>query len=448
MRLFSRLLSRNTEKKSYVRRWLAQQGDQDEGDGFGLLVEMLDAASRFGMDNTAEQASRLEETARQYRGDATIFELACYTLYRLEIWLTGNQQDFTEKVLTPLAVWVREIFAVAWKKDEDDVGRLLAERLARYMELAKAEDNRGVRLELEERILRTGGDRTGDRSEGAPSWGDADRSFVEEGLDRYEEKHLPAVLEAVRTFCLSQKKPAQDNKKLLSPEEQSDREQKDLLFAVAMLEQKDYVKACRAFTKVLDVSPRNYNALLQRGKLYALLGQPLDAIGDFTRAIEVNPDDFQAYLERGGCYHRMLRQGDDALADYGKAIGLAPENPAGYFARGSLFLDIAASFEGQAAESGDPHKSEQAAKGFLAAIEEYGRAIALDPEFDEAYVSRGLVYARKSRMEGNAEAAAKAIADLERAMSLNWEHGYLYKTVDELKDLQEDSNIARTLTKV
>jgi hypothetical protein len=38
---------------------------------------------------------------------------------------------------------------------------------------------------------------------------------------------------------------------------------------------------------------------------------------------------------------------------------------------------------------------------------------------------------------------ANAIADFEKAMSLNWEHGYLYKQQDEMKELLEDSQLEK-----
>jgi tetratricopeptide (TPR) repeat protein len=174
----------------------------------------------------------------------------------------------------------------------------------------------------------------------------------------------------------------------------------------------------------------------------------MDAVRDFTKAIEVNPSDYRAYSERARCYHLNLRLGRESLADYNKVLSLVPNNAVGYFGRGSLFDEMAVISGKHALENNDQAIFDQEAEEFQKAIDDYSKAIELDPDFNDVYVSRGLAYARKARASGNTDQILKAIADLEKAMSLNWENGYLYKTVDELKNMLEHNVDEQQLTTV
>jgi len=451
--ILSRLWIKNTARNSYVRRWLVQEREKDDSsqtDVFALFVELISSASCFGQEALEDRDSRIQEVAKQYLGDTTLFEIACYTYYRMTAWFADNQSEFRTKVADPVATWIVEVFSVAWRKDEELVGRFFAERLDRYRTIAgTGNDVEGIRLELEQRIINTQGDRFGKNDESSgPSRLEADHRFVKHALEQYEASHIPAVIKAAQDFCQNQTQQPLPPQKSLSIKEQSDQENRDYLFAMALLEQKDWVKACSAFTKVIGFNPENYNALLQRGQLHVKLNQPIAAIDDFSQAIAVNPRDSRAYLHRGKCYHQVLRQGDESLADYAKVIALEPDNPIGYFQRGSLYEEIALSFEQQASENKDQERHDKASKGFLAAIQEYSQAIALNPDYDDAYVSRGLAFARRAKAEGDAASIPRAVADLEKAMSLNWEHGYLYKTLDELRDLLKHSKSSQELTTV
>lgn len=390
----------------------------------------MDTACHFGQDSSDDGQDFSPEVAGQYAGDTTIFEVACFTFSRLEGWLAANRPAEKTAVADQLAFWLAEIFAVAWRQSEEQVGSRLSERLDTYRRLAKAGDGEEAsRVEAARRVLATRGDRFAKGDElPLPA---ADRQFAEYSLKLYEKSRLPALLAAAADYCCGEEAtdlPA-------SQEAQAGQELRDYRLAMALLAQKDFLRARGAFTKVLDTNPENYDALLQRGWLQVNLRQPAEAIDDFSRAIAVNPDDYRAYLERGYCYHRVLRLADNSLADYDKAISLAPDNATAHFARGALFDEIAFTVERQAGESGDQEKQDEPSAEFMAAVNGYSRAIALASGFDEAYVGRGLAYARKVRAGGSIEYAAQAVADLEKAMELNWENGYLYKTVDDLKAL-------------
>lgn len=383
-------------------------------------------ACRFGQGSPEEEGDFAAAVAGRYAGDATIFEVACYSLHRLEEWLAANRPAAKEALAGQMAFWLAEIFAVAWHRSEEQVERLLAERLEGYRRLAK---NGDAGAEAARLVLATGGDRlANDVGRQVP---EAERQFAEASLAIYEKSRLPVLFAAAADYCARQ----QVADAPVGRDGEAGQELRDYRLAMALLAQKDFLRARSAFGKVLATNPDNYDALLQRGRLQVSLREPAGAIEDFSRAIAISPGDFRAYLARGSCYHRVLRLADKALNDYDKAISLAPDEADGHFSRGALFDEIAQAIERQAAEAGDHEKLAELSAEFMAAVNGYSRAIDLAPGIDEAYVGRGLAYTRKAKAGSSAEYAARAVADLEKAMELNWENGYLYKTVDELKAL-------------
>lgn len=439
MSFFSRIFSKNTESNSQVRRWVAQEietVDTAYTDAYALFVGLIHTAVQWGKDSAPEQDDRLSQVSKQYLGDATIFEIACYTYYQLEHWLAKNEPDSKKQIALPISKLIVEKFYTSLYEDQQRVSQLFEEQLDRYRTITGA--GKGLdelHLELEQSILMTKGDKFGKKDSPQNSANIAiDSQFIKRSITSYEEKHIPAIIANIQEYC------EKNTKKQLSQKENKNQYQgqQDYLYAMALLAQEDWVRASKAFTKVIAANPNHYEALVQRGLLHVILHQPVEALQDFTKAIEINSSEPAAYLHRGKCYHRNFRQKDKALADYSMAIKLAPKDAAGYLGRGHLYDEIALYDEKKALENKDDaayaHVSEEA----LAAIYDYSQVIALEPAHDGAYANRGLVYARKARANKNTDFAVKAIADFEKAISLNWEHGYLYKQQDEMKELAGD----------
>jgi tetratricopeptide (TPR) repeat protein len=84
-------------------------------------------------------------------------------------------------------------------------------------------------------------------------------------------------------------------------------------------------------------TPRDYTALIGRGRRHRLLGAYDDAIADFSRAHQLRPDAARPLFERGAILILTGRY-DESLADYEAATLLEPAYPgaASYFAE--LFL--------------------------------------------------------------------------------------------------------------
>ncbi len=103
------------------------------------------------------------------------------------------------------------------------------------------------------------------------------------------------------------------------------------------------------------------------------------------------------YYNRGNAYNRTGRH-DAAIADYTKAIALNPDFAAAYGNRGSAY--------GRAGRNDD-------------AIADYTRAIVLRPDVATTYHDRGLGYARKGAYD-------EAIADYTRAIALKHDFANAY----------------------
>jgi len=436
--IFSWMFSKNTENNSHVRKWVIEEiekVDTTNPDVYAIFVRLIHTSIQCGKYNTEEQNDKFYQVSRQYLGDATIFEIACYTYHCLENWLAKNQPELKPEITRPIYQWIIEKFSLTFYLDEQRVSQLFKEQVDRYRFIANNGDGlEEIHLELEQRILSTKGDKFDQKYLPKTSSNIVlDSEYIKLSLANYEEIYIPAVISSIQDYCSKNIKKQSSQKQ---NQEQSQGQQ-DYLYGMALLAQEDWVRACKAFTKVLSTNPQHYDALVQRGLLYVTLHQPVDGVQDFTTAIRINPRGPAPYLYRGRCYHRNFRQKEKSLADYSEAIRLAPGDVAGYLGRGELYDQMVLFAEKEALEKHDHANDAHVSDDFLAAISDYSQVIALEPAHDGAYTNRGLLYARKARVSKNVDFIVNAIADFEQAMSLNWENGYLYKQQDEMKELLE-----------
>jgi tetratricopeptide (TPR) repeat protein len=99
--------------------------------------------------------------------------------------------------------------------------------------------------------------------------------------------------------------------------------------------QKHYPEAIADFGKVLELQPRNVFALAERAELRTELKQYAEALADLSRAAEIMPD---ARIFAGrAVVQRRLGKIAQAIEDYSKAISLNPKNADYYSARGALY---------------------------------------------------------------------------------------------------------------
>lgn len=115
-----------------------------------------------------------------------------------------------------------------------------------------------------------------------------------------------------------------------------------------------------------------------------------EAVKDYTEAIRLNPSYSLPYNNRALIYS-MQGKKKQALSDFNRSIEIDSTNFYALNSRGRFFL----------VDRNDPER----------AIEDFDKAIALNPQFGVAYANRGFAYEKLGDKP-------KALADLERALEL------------------------------
>ena len=105
----------------------------------------------------------------------------------------------------------------------------------------------------------------------------------------------------------------------------------------------------------------------------------------------------EAYSNRGIAYAKLNKY-ERAIEDFSKAIALNPDDAEAYYNRGIAYAKL--------------NKHERA-------IEDYGKAIALNPNYAEAYNNRGVAYAKLNKYE-------RAIEDYDETIKLNPNYAAAY----------------------
>jgi tetratricopeptide (TPR) repeat protein len=153
------------------------------------------------------------------------------------------------------------------------------------------------------------------------------------------------------------------------------------------------------FNAALQQKPNDVNALMGRGAAYLSLGEDAAALADFEKATQIAPRDLDARYNRGVA---KLRLGDKtgAAADFSAVIAGDPSDAGAYLMRARTRV-------------GDRDSL---------ALADFGRAVALDPEWAQAWFERGRQFDRMGRVED-------ANRDFRRAYELGYEDRWLQERI-------------------
>jgi len=159
--------------------------------------------------------------------------------------------------------------------------------------------------------------------------------------------------------------------------------------------------------KTIEFNPEYGEAYNNRGLIYQQWKCQQEALDDFNRTIQLLPYDWRGYLSRGLLYSEQGEL-DKAGLDFNRAIALRPEVQKMYSARGMALaeqgvLASAMSYNNR----GVTFLQDQ----WEQAIADFSKAIALKPDYAEAFFNRGQTYAKHERPE-------LALPDLDRAIEL------------------------------
>ena len=194
-------------------------------------------------------------------------------------------------------------------------------------------------------------------------------------------------------------------------------------FIVSLADQNQITAAGEKFGVSEDKTPNTAGTFLDRGIMFAMRGEYSTAIDDFSEVIQLNSNISAAYMLRARALYAMAShvvgvlenfsgvstvatEGqtsaeqaavyERAIEDFTRALSLDPDNGRLHTERGRVYADIGYSEK---------------------AVADYNQAIHLNPNDANAYGNRGIVYA----INGNYD---QAIADYDKAISLSpnsWE---------------------------
>jgi tetratricopeptide (TPR) repeat protein len=216
---------------------------------------------------------------------------------------------------------------------------------------------------------------------------------------------------------------------------------------ISAFNQKNYEQAINKFTRALSLDPNHTDAYVWRSDAYIQLGQYQQTIEDCTQIISIDPDNIPAYVRRGFA-RLLLEEYQQSLEDSNRAISLI-----------SLTFNQTDtnSWLSQAyAQQGDAH---QALGNSNEAIENYQKSLDIVPNDDlrakldalnnaknhlfEQYFNQGVTLAN----QGNY--SQEAIEQFTRALSLNPNHadayvwrGYVYHYLNKYQQAIDDCNQA------
>ena len=171
--------------------------------------------------------------------------------------------------------------------------------------------------------------------------------------------------------------------------------------AIALHQQGNLGQAESIYLQLLEIDPRNADALHLLGVITNQTGNHKGAVDMIGLAIEINSN-VASYYSNLGVALKELQQLDAAVASYDKAIELKPDYAEAYCNRASALkelnqLDAALISSDKAIELNPDFAEAYCNRGnalldlkrLEAAIFSYNKAIELRPNFAEAYCNRG-----------------------------------------------------------
>lgn len=161
-----------------------------------------------------------------------------------------------------------------------------------------------------------------------------------------------------------------------------------LALAVTLCQEGKLGQAERLYNSVLAKAPRQFDALLNLGRIYLRQGQPGKALGLLEQAAAVNPQVPDARAELANALSALDRY-DEAVGHYREALAARPEDP-----------DVQAKL-GIALQMIERHEE---------SIPVYRKAIALRPDFPAARNNLGTALGRAGKFEEAIESFRAAAA--------------------------------------
>src|SRR5438270_10880196 len=167
--------------------------------------------------------------------------------------------------------------------------------------------------------------------------------------------------------------------------------------AVDAFQVKDLAKAEKILEQIRRSSPNVFDVEHFLGVIKLMQGRFSDAEIHLRAAVGLNGSSDEA-LSNYGYALKALNRPQEALAYFTRALAVNPRNPLTYYNRGSILAE--------------------SARNYPEAIDQFDKAIAFNPNFADAYSSKGNCLEKLKRYEDALVAYDKALSirpDLETA---------------------------------
>ena len=157
-------------------------------------------------------------------------------------------------------------------------------------------------------------------------------------------------------------------------------------------------EAEHAYRQVLQVDPKNPDALHLLGVIASQVGKNEIAVDLIDKALAINPNFAEALSNRGNALQELKRY-EDALASYDKALSIKPEIAEVLSNRGNVLKTL---------------------KRYDDALASYDKAISIRPDYAEALYNRGLALHELNRLDEAVASYDRAIAVKPDYADANW----------------------------
>ncbi len=180
----------------------------------------------------------------------------------------------------------------------------------------------------------------------------------------------------------------------------------------------DFTQAVELYAKALELEPQNAIAYNQRGNAYRQMEQYDLCINDYTQAIQyaASPAEKATYYANRGAAYALQGDIQRALDDFGQAIAQNPDFARAYESRAALYAQLG---------------------NYAQAIADYTTFLSLKPDTATGYVQRAQAYANTGDLQAAVQDYTQAIA-LQPLASTYFNRGLLYRKLGNFSRALED----------
>ena len=156
MGLLDKLFKRSPKDSSLVRSWVLQRMKENRiANAQTVTLELLFLSLTYGLIKFfyEDRKSLFKGKGKPPYNDAILFEVGCYSVFRIDLWLYSNSRKLREEIVE----YFHAIFIALFEKSlyNSDVCNLLEKRLQQYEAvITKKEGLEGCHYHLEQLILR------------------------------------------------------------------------------------------------------------------------------------------------------------------------------------------------------------------------------------------------------------------------------------------------------